>query len=85
MLSLSSKDLPQIKDWKVGDEYELIIKVRQKNVHVMEMPNHTKMIDATFEVTDIMVPEEDTMDISETGMNNKEFANYAAKRKAIEY
>jgi hypothetical protein len=32
-LSLSTKDLPAIKNWKVGEEYRLEVIVKQQSLH----------------------------------------------------
>lgn len=34
-LSLTSKDLPDLKKWKVGKEYDIELHVRQKGMHEM--------------------------------------------------
>lgn len=35
-LDLSDKQLPQIKDWKVGGRYKIIVEVEQRGMHKME-------------------------------------------------
>lgn len=44
-LSLSSRDLPVVKKWKVGKEYVLELHVRQKGMH-----EDGKDISANFEI-----------------------------------
>ena len=37
MFRLSSSELPALKNWEVGEEYNLLVKVRQVGKHVGEM------------------------------------------------
>lgn len=50
---LSSKDLPEIKKWKIGKEYEISLKVKQKGMH-----EEGKEVDANFEIIEARVCEE---------------------------
>ena len=51
---LSSKDLPELKKWKVGKEYDLSLHVRQKGMHEMG-----KEMCADFEVLSVKECESD--------------------------
>lgn len=53
MISLSSKDLPEIKKWKVGKEYEIELKVKQKG-----MRDEDGVMRAEFEIVEAKVCEE---------------------------
>ncbi len=48
-ISLDSKCLPEIKDWKVGKNYEIHLKVREVGVHEDSFDNK-KQLHATFEI-----------------------------------
>lgn len=48
-ISLDSKCLPEIKDWKVGKTYEIHLKVRETGVHEDDFDNK-KRLHATFDV-----------------------------------
>lgn len=48
-ISLDSKCLPEIKDWKVGKNYEITLKVHETGVHEDSYENK-KILHATFEV-----------------------------------
>jgi hypothetical protein len=48
-ISLNSKTLPAIKNWKVGKNYEIHIKVREVGVHEDNFDDK-KQLHATFEV-----------------------------------
>lgn len=78
-LYVSDKDLPQIKDWEVGEEYELIIKVKQRSFNEMQNRDGTKTISSELEVTDFVVPEMEDQDISM--MDNEEFSDYSTKMR----
>lgn len=71
---VDDKQLPEIKNWSVGETYELIVKVSLKNVNVSE-----NRVSADLQVEKMMVPEEEEKDIDD--MSNEEFMNYAKKKK----
>ena len=50
-LSVSTKQLPVIKDWKVGKEYEL--KVKTKMIGIREKYNEKGKYEGTFEILEI--------------------------------
>lgn len=60
-ISLNDKQLADIKDWEVGKEYEICLKVkmiakRQGNEYPMpDEKNTDKTINATFDVTEVEV------------------------------
>lgn len=56
-LSLSSNDLKDIKNWKVGETYDLDLTVKQKSMHL----NSDGSVDATFDVQDVTA-EDDAAD-----------------------
>jgi hypothetical protein len=49
-ISLDSKCLPAIKNWKVGKTYTIHLKVRETGVHEDKFENDKTRLDATFEV-----------------------------------
>ena len=62
--SLSEKDLPEMKDWKVGDKYTLVIEVEMtKMMQGSEYPMYgtppDKTIKGNFKVTSVAVEEND--------------------------
>lgn len=82
-LHVSDKDLPEIKKWKVGEEYEIIIKVTQKSASVIELPNGEQQVNASFEVTDMVIPDDSDVDVDD--MDDEEFSKYASKKKREDY
>jgi hypothetical protein len=77
MLHVSDKDLPEIKDWKTGETYEVIVKMK-----MVSKTDYNKEVSAGFEVSDILVPK-DEQDIDE--MDNSEFNQYAGEQKRKMY
>lgn len=70
-ISISDKDLPEIKDWQIGGKYKLIVEVEmtaiRKNQEMLmmetkETPKETpkETINATFDVRAIGIEEEET-------------------------
>jgi hypothetical protein len=49
-ISLDSKCLPELKDWKVGKTYEIHLKIRETGVHEDRYDDNKKRLHATFEV-----------------------------------
>lgn len=49
-ISLDSKCLPEIKEWRVSKNYEITLKVRETGVHEDTLPDGKRMLHATFEV-----------------------------------
>lgn len=76
-IHLTDKDLPEIKDWKVGETYEVIMKIKMNS-----KMDFKKELSAGFEVSDILVPQ-DEQDINE--MDNEEFGKYAGEQKKKMY
>lgn len=54
-LSLDEKMLPAMKDWKVGEEYEITLKVKQIGAHINTDGKH----DANFEILKAMTQDEE--------------------------
>jgi hypothetical protein len=83
-LYLSSKDLPEIKNWKVGDSYDLIVNVKMVGIHQDSNQTNTT---ATFEINNAISAEKDPMDLEAiNGMeNNEEFMQAASGRKAHDF
>lgn len=48
-ISLDSKSLPQIKDWKVGKTYVVHLKIRETGIHE-DSYDDKKYLHATFEL-----------------------------------
>lgn len=70
---LNQKDLPCIKDLKVGEEIEVVAKLRMRS-----KSDYGNELSSSFEVVDIQVPEDDDQDISE--MSNEEFRKHMAEQ-----
>lgn len=75
---VSDKDLPAIKTWKIGEEYEMIVKVKMTSVSTHEGAG----TNATLEVQDFMIPEDDRK-VSE--MNDSDFMEHMAETKRKQY
>jgi len=60
-ITICSSDLPEIKNWQVGEEYELIVKVKQtalREVDKWEMEEYNDpagSIKGEFEIQKVMV------------------------------
>ena len=57
-LRLSTDELPEIKKWKVGDTYKLIVEVEQKsmrqgNEYELETDGDEGKVSATFEIKSV--------------------------------
>ncbi len=76
-LYVSDKDLPEIKDWKIGEDYEIMVKVKMTSVSKNQMG-----FNACLDVEEIMVPEEEK-DIKE--MDAEDFAEYSANARKKGY
>ena len=50
MLSLDSKDLPDIKNWKVGGKYTITLTVEQTGLSKHDMVDNDNDLHATFKV-----------------------------------
>lgn len=75
-LYLSSKDLKEIKDWKVGETYDLIVSVKMNGSHISK----SGVVSGDFEVQNVMSPDKN-VDEMDTG----EFEDYTAKQKQKMY
>lgn len=82
-LWLTSKDLPEIKGWKVGESYDLIVNVKQTGVH----QSKDGMLSADLEIQSIMSAEKDPMDLEDINNlgNNEDFMKAAAGMKQDAY
>lgn len=56
-INLYSSTLPEITDWKVGEDYYVLMKLTQKSLSVSK-----DRADASFDITEIAVIEPDTDD-----------------------
>lgn len=77
MLFLNSKDLPEIKDWKIGESYDLIVSVKQVGAH-----DNKGLISGDFEIQDIMsAPDQKSMDLEDINnlSSNADFSLAGAK------
>lgn len=63
-ISLDSKCLPEIKEWRVGKNYELTLKVHETGVHEDSYDNK-KILHATFEVLHASAEESRTQEEEE--------------------
>jgi len=52
-LHLDEKHLPEIKDWKIGEEYMLDVKVKMTNHGIQDYGDNKGNINATFKIVGI--------------------------------
>lgn len=75
---LTDEDLPEIKDWKVGEKYTLVMEVEQLSMRQGDewqgANSKDKRIHATFKITDVGVEEPDAPDY------HSEYANRMKKK-----
>lgn len=71
---IDSKELPEIKDWKVGQTYNLVVKAKM----VSSTQDQNNSISGRFEIQSMET--EDKEDISEI-QDNSEYSKAAAKIK----
>lgn len=57
-LSLTTKELPEIANWKVGETYEIVLKVKQTSLSQDEYDG-TKKTRASFEIQNASVEEKE--------------------------
>jgi len=57
-ISLDSKVLPAIKEWRVGKTYEIHLKIREISVHEDDLADNKKQLHASFEVVKAEVCDE---------------------------
>lgn len=74
---VSDKDLPAIKDWKIGETYEMLVQVKMTSVSQHERGR----TNAVLQIQDMMVPEE--KDIKD--MDDSEFAEHMSEMKRKDY
>ena len=82
-LYLTNKDLPEIKTWKVGESYDLIVSVKQVSLHDSGNGN----MSASFEIQNVMSAEKDPMDLEDVNnmADNEDFMMGSAKMKQDAY
>lgn len=77
---ISSKQLPALKDWKVGESYDLIVSVKQIGLH----ENSDGSMSGDFEIETIMAADSnDPMDLEDVNAmdNNNDFMKNSARLK----
>lgn len=83
-LYLTAKDLPEIKSWKVGQTYEVIVQMKMASQHEMA----GSPMSGSFDVISVDYPggEEPDMDDVVSMPKNSDFSKGAAKlhRKMVE-
>lgn len=72
-LHLDTSVVPEMKDWEVGEEYEMVIRVKQKSRN--ESEHHTS---GSFDVVAYHVPKEKDID----DMTDEEFGEYQGRALA---
>jgi len=77
---ISSKDLPELKKWKVGESYDLIVNVKQTSL----TQNTDGTMEGRFEIQNIISAEKDPMDMETLNEidDNDEYMKKASKIKA---
>ena len=53
--NVTSEQIPEIKDWEVGEKYRLVIEVEQKS----KAENDNKIVDSRFEIVSYKTIEDD--------------------------
>lgn len=66
--TVTSTQIPEIENWKVGGKYKMVVSVEQK--HMSE--NDDNVVTGSFEVTGYKVLKDKTME----EMSDKEFGEY---------
>ena len=51
-LSLSEKDLPEIKEWEVGNDYKLLVEIKMTNKSISEVDGK-KPVHCGFEISKV--------------------------------
>lgn len=82
-LYLTSKDLPAIKNWKVGEIYEVKVKIKQKSMNERDDGTHS----GSFEVQEIEPVKEQKDDLASVNAlsSNKDFMKASARMKKEHY
>lgn len=84
--TINENDLPEIKDWKVGSEYELSIKVKMTGFQKgsmysqLEMPSEMGMVGENKNNKKEDKPAEAHFEITEVAVDNAEDAGDAKKQ-----
>lgn len=83
VVSIDAAMLPQISSWKVGESYEVIVKMKMTGIHVYEGEKPR----ANFEIQSMDYPEADDMDLASVVdiANNAEFSRKSANLLAKTY
>ncbi len=92
-LNIDENDLPEIKDWKVGQVYTIVVKVKLMSMSkndrmlMMEKDSDSDKIHAEFEVEDVRTDEEqEKHEASETMTDEeKEHKKQALKKALLTY
>jgi hypothetical protein len=77
-LRLSDKELPDIKDWEVGKEYEVVLTVKmiaKRQGSEWDTSSDNKEVNATFEITEAETEEEEEEEEGEDGTGS-DLENY---------
>lgn len=89
MLHLSEDDLPEIKDWKVGGKYTIVLEVEQTGAHknMAMLEGDSKKMSADFTVLNVSVgdrdEEEEDEDYEETSEGEKPVKVAQALRRKL--
>ena len=75
---VSSKDLPQIKDWKVGEKYEIVV-----TVTLASLTDYKSYMDSRMTIEEMKIPEVDDQDVKT--MDNTQFGAYSSQMKRKEH
>lgn len=79
MIYITSRELPELRDWKVGESYSLIVDVKQTGMR----KNNDGTFSADFEISNIESAEKDSMNLESVSEipNNRDFLKASAKIK----
>ena len=73
---INDSDFPELRDMELGEEYEVIMKIRPTNLNQSVRGNQ---VSAEITILDIQMPPEMSDDIN--SMDDEEFLNYGKKKK----
>ena len=58
-ISITETELPEIKEWKIGEEYEISIKIKQTGMRIEDWGKNKGKVVAQFEIIEMESEDED--------------------------
>ena len=71
---ISAKELPEIRDWKLDEEYMVMVKVKMKSISAYE-----RSVNASLEIESVKVCDDSKKEVND--MDEDELNEYAAKAR----